>query len=98
MTHDRGRLLDALTLMSRGHYLVRASDSALGTYICGQSVVDLFDVMRQQNLIARYRGPCAFPGLEFYVLSAKGLDALERGQRWWASLSFWKRVRVRLLG
>lgn len=98
MTHDRGRLLDALSLLAQGHFLVRAADSAFGTCICGHSVVDLFEPMRQQQLITRYRGKSAAPGVELYVLSGKGLEALERGQRWWASLGFWQRVRVRLLG
>jgi hypothetical protein len=95
----RARLLDVLEHLDRGHLL-----ALLGTAVPAVALEGHPDIALLAGVLFTY-GYVQIAGqhrdnprLVYFTLSEIGQRKLAEGRAWWNGLSFWQRLRVRLLG
>lgn len=89
-------LLRMLRALAAGHLLVVAGSSALEHFLDGlPHVALLFPYLLDHEWIAVQE---AHGGVRCYRLTARGFDFWREGERWWQSLPWTTRLRVRLSG
>lgn len=95
----RARLLDVLEHLQRGHPLALLGTGAPAVWLDGHPDISLLaGVLFNYGYVeiaGRHRDN---PAIVFFTLSAAGRRKLREGRDWWNALSFWQRLRVRLLG
>ena len=95
---DRAEFVDALRLLTRGHVLVRASESAGGCVLDGAIVYHSYPTLKRYGLIDEFDNPQGFPNVSYYRLTPCGRDFAERALLAWRSRPVWQRLAVRLTG
>ncbi len=95
----RARLLDVLEHLDRGQVLVMTGATVPSVWLHGHP-----DIAMLAGVLFTY-GYVTIAGrhpdnahIVYFVLSDDGRRKLREGRRWWNRLSFWQRLRVRLLG
>ena len=95
---DRAEFIDALSLLRRGHVLVRASDGAGGCLLDGGIVYHSWEPLSRFGLIDEFDNPDGFPHAQYYRLSDRGRDFADRACAKWRRRSLWQRLAVRFTG
>lgn len=95
----RARLLDVLERLDRGHLLALLGVTVPAVWFDGHPDIALlagvlftYDYVQ---IAGRHREN---PHVVYFTLSDAGRRKLHEGRAWWNGLSFWQRLRVRLLG
>jgi hypothetical protein len=95
----RVRLLDVLEHLQRGHLLALMGTTLPVVWLDGHPDIALLAGVLffygYVEVVGRHRDNA---NIVYFGLSPSGEHKLREGQAWWRSLSFWERVKVRLLG
>lgn len=95
----RGRLLDILEHLDRGHLLALAGGTLPSVWLDGHPDIALLAGVLfcygYVEIAGRHRDNA---NIVFFRLSSAGERKLSEGRTWWNSLSFWQRLHVRALG
>lgn len=95
----RARFLDVPEHLNRGHLLALTSAAAPAVWRDGYPDISLLAGVlfsyRYVDMVGRHREN---PAVVYFGLSEAGLHKLREGRAWWNALSFWQRLRLRLLG
>jgi len=95
----RARLLDMLDHLNRGHLLALMGSTVPQVWLDGYPDVGLLAgvlfTYEYVQIAGRHREN---PHVVYFTLSDAGRRKLREGRVWWNGLSFWQRLRVRLLG
>jgi len=95
----RARLLDVLDRLDRGHYMALLGVAVPTVWLDGHPDITLFAgvlfTYDYLQIAGRHREN---PHVVYFTLSDAGRRKLAEGRAWWNGLSFWQRLRVRLLG
>ena len=95
----RARLLDVLERLDRGHLLALLGVAVPTVWFDGHpDIAVLAGVLftyEYVQIAGRHREN---PHVVYFTLSDTGRRKLAEGRAWWNGLSFWQRLRVRLLG
>jgi len=95
----RARLLDVLEQMDRGHLLAMMGATVPRLWFPGcPEIVLLAGVLFTYDYVQIAGRHRENPHVVYFTLSEEGRGKLREGRAWWDGLSFWQRLRVRLLG
>ena len=95
---DRAEFVDALSLLHRGHVLVRTSPSAGGVVLDGAPLYHSWETLSEYGLIDEFDNPEGFPHASYYRLSDRGRHFAEQALTAWRAQPLWRRVAVRFTG
>jgi hypothetical protein len=95
----RARFLDVLEHLDRGHLLAMMGTAVPAVSLDGHPDIALLAgvlfTYGYVQIIGRHRDN---PHVVYFALSDAGREKLRDGRAWWNGLSFWQRLRVRLVG
>ena len=95
----RARLLDVLDRLDRGQLLALMGASTPRAWLDGCPDIPLLAgvlfTYGYVQIAGRHRET---PYVVYFTLSENGRRKLHEGRAWWNRLSFWQRLKVRLLG
>ena len=95
----RGRLLDVLEHMNRGNMLALMGAAVPAVWLDGHPDIPLLaGVLFTYGYVQIAGHHRDNPHVVYFTLSEAGLHKLREGRAWWRRLSFWQRLRVRVLG
>lgn len=95
---DRAEFIDALSLLRRGHVLVRAARGSGPCLLDGGIVYHSWDPLTRYGLIDEFENPDGFPHASYYRLTDRGRSFADRACTAWQSTPLWQRLAVRLVG
>jgi hypothetical protein len=89
-------LLSMLRSLAAGNLLVIAGPGAFECFLDGQPhVATLFNYLLEHEWIAETN---SLNGIQYYQISRHGYDFWQRGEQWWASLSWHEQLFIRFAG
>lgn len=95
----RARLLDALESLDRGRLLAVMGATTPRLWLAGcPEIVLLAGILFSYDYVQIAGRHRETPHVVYFTLSDEGRRKLHEGRAWWQGLSFWQRMRVRLLG
>lgn len=95
----RSRLLDVLELLERGHLMAVMGATTPRLWLAGcPEIALLAGILFRYDYVQIAGRHRETPHVVYFTLSDAGRRKLREGQAWWRGLSFWQRMRVRLLG
>ena len=95
---DRAEFIDALSLLRRGHVLVRAARGSGPCLLDGGIVYHSYPTLLQYGLIDEFHNPRGFENARYYRISERGREFADRACQAWQQRPLLQRMAVRLTG